>query len=327
MPIHDLGYRPWDQPPTSEHSRWRVMTEAGVRQAWRIPAVRRMVLFSWGPAVGAVLALFFIEQAMSRPEVNVQMMRRMSEWPSAAPVLKQLQLGEDANSARHALWSYTLMLFFRYPQGVAMLMLVGIVGPPLISRDVRSRAFLLYFSRPLSRLQYLIGKGAVLAWYMTLITALPALLVYLIGVLMSPELSVVLRTWDLPIRIFLASLALVLPAASMMLCMSSLTTESRNAGFAWYLVWVLGFVAYGYLAGAEAFRQASQHQRPDMPLLLVSKWTLVSPYHMLGKVQALIFGLEDLSAPMMVPSLVMLATITTVSLVVVFRRVSAPMRV
>lgn len=325
MPIHDLGYRPWDEPPTSDHSRWRVLTEAGVRQAWRIAAVRRMVLFSWGPAVLAMVLLFFIEQATSRPEVRRGLIDMLNDMPASTKAMIELDKGPDA--ARHVLWSYTLMIFFRYPQGIAMLLLIGVVGPPLISRDVRSRAFLLYFSRPLSRVQYLLGKAAVLGWYMLLITALPALVVYLVGIMMSPELSVILRTWDMPLRIVAASLVLIVPTASLMLCMSSLTTESRNASFAWYIVWVLGFVAYTYMTMVEAAMEMRATGAQQIPLELVSKWTLVSPYHMLGKVQGLVFGLEGLDSPMVVPSLAMLTLITALCLCVLFRRVSAPMRV
>ena len=35
MPIHDLGYRRWEGERVPEQSRWRVICEVGVRQAWR----------------------------------------------------------------------------------------------------------------------------------------------------------------------------------------------------------------------------------------------------------------------------------------------------
>ena len=63
--------------------------------------------------------------------------------------------------------------------------------PPLISQDIRSRAFLLYFSRPLTRMEYLVGKTASLWAYLAMITAVPALSLYAIGVVLSPNLSVV----------------------------------------------------------------------------------------------------------------------------------------
>ena len=64
------------------------------------------------------------------------------------------------------MWSWLLYTFLRYPQGGIMVLMVGIIAPPLISQDVRSRAFLLYFSRPLARWQYALGKLATVWFYL-----------------------------------------------------------------------------------------------------------------------------------------------------------------
>lgn len=55
-----------------------------------------------------------------------------------------------------------------------MVMVIGLIAPPMISQDVRSRAFLLYFSRPLTRGEYLLGKLASVWVYLSLISTLPA---------------------------------------------------------------------------------------------------------------------------------------------------------
>ncbi len=67
----------------------------------------------------------------------------------------------DPSTARHEVWSLLLMTFFRYPQAVLMVLLVGMIAPPLISQDFRSRAFLLYFSRPITPVEYVFGKAMV----------------------------------------------------------------------------------------------------------------------------------------------------------------------
>ena len=70
----------------------------------------------------------------------------------------------------------------------------------MISQDFRSRAFLLYFSRPLTKVQYIAGKAATISLYLLCVTMFPALLLYLVGVLLSPDISVLYATWDLPLR-------------------------------------------------------------------------------------------------------------------------------
>ena len=82
------------------------------------------------------------------------------------------------------IWSLLLMAFFRYPQGLLMVLLVGMIAPSLISLDLRSRAFLLYFSRPITPLEYVFGKALVIWTYLAAVTTLPALVLYVLGVLL-----------------------------------------------------------------------------------------------------------------------------------------------
>jgi hypothetical protein len=57
----------------------------------------------------------------------------------------------------------------------------------------------------------------------------------------------------------------------------------------------------------------------------IDNWSWVSPYHSVGVVQAAIFGMEQRPQAYL-PPLISLASISAVSLVVLLRRVDAPMR-
>jgi hypothetical protein len=150
------------------------------------------------------------------------------------------------------------------------MLVIGMIAPPLIARDVRTRAFLMYFSKPIGRIEYVLGKMIIVSTYLMSITTAPALGCYLFGVALSSDLNVLADTWDLPFRILLASLIFVVPAVSVALMFSSLTSESRFATFAWFAFWGLGFLAwnltYGVMSGearqtayAERDRQHSHH--------------------------------------------------------------------
>ncbi len=108
-----------------------------------------------------------------------------------------------------------------------MVMLVGLIAPGQIAKDVQSKAFLLYFSRPLSRIEYISGKFLVLGGYLFLISAVPALTLYVLAILLSPpEMAVIGSTWDLPFRILLASVVLILPTVALALAFSSMTSKA-----------------------------------------------------------------------------------------------------
>jgi ABC-2 type transport system permease protein len=72
--------------------------------------------------------------------------------------------------------------FFRLlaVQGALAFLLTAFVGPGLISPDLANGAFPLYFCRPFSRAEYLVGKGSVLAITLSQITWLPALVLFAI---------------------------------------------------------------------------------------------------------------------------------------------------
>jgi ABC-type transport system involved in multi-copper enzyme maturation permease subunit len=196
--------------------------------------------------------------------------------------------------------------------------MVGIIAPPLISQDVRSRAFLLYFSRPISRWQYALGKLATVWFYLLMISAVPALALYILGVLLSPSANVVFDTWDLPLRIVAASAVLMIPTASLALCMSSLTQESRYAGFGWFAVWILGWFTYVVMINIEFERLRGYDPAVQ------EKWSPVSLYHALGQVQGWVFGFA--SFDQVKYSALTLGAITVISTMILFRRISAPMR-
>jgi hypothetical protein len=211
------------------------------------------------------------------------------------------------------------MIFFRSPQAVLMVMLMGLIAPPLISRDVRSRAFLVYFSRPLTPVEYVLGKASVVWAYVLMITGLPAFALYTMAILLSPDLSLVSQTWDLPLRIGAASVVLLIPTTAVALCFSSLTSESRYAGFAWFAVWILGWVSYSILSARDSVQGYGAPQVTD-------RWILLSPYATLGEVQKWVFGLKPGFADVL-PEAVAISLVTVATTIVLLRRVSAPMRV
>jgi len=63
-------------------------------------------------------------------------------------------------------------------QGSFAFILTVIVAPPLISRDLANNALPLYLCRPLSRVEYVLGKMAVVGFLLSLITWVPGLLIF-----------------------------------------------------------------------------------------------------------------------------------------------------
>jgi ABC-2 type transport system permease protein len=68
--------------------------------------------------------------------------------------------------------------FFINVQGVLAFVLTAFAGPGLISPDLANGALPLYFCRPFSRVEYVIGKASVLAILLSQITWIPGLVLF-----------------------------------------------------------------------------------------------------------------------------------------------------
>jgi ABC-type transport system involved in multi-copper enzyme maturation permease subunit len=302
-----------------EVSRFWVIAQTGIALAWKNRWLRRLLLLAWLPALYLGVVFLFIERGLANPTEIRMALGFVGPFvgPEVETQLRTALDAGDPGGARHIAWKWLLLTFFRYPQGLLMALVVGLIAPPLVAKDVHSRAFLLYFSRPLTRVEYILGKFIVVCAYVGMVTTIPALALYLLGVLLSPpEVGVIASTWDLPLRILAASVVLIIPTAALALAFSSLTTRTFYAGFAWFAVWLLGLAAYWTLWISL---------RGNVP----EGWTLLSLYHTLGQVQWWIFWPETtrVSLSAVLPSAALLAAIAVVSSMVLFRRVSSPMRI
>ncbi len=329
MPIHDLGFRAW----TGDRS-WRVVrpwvvARSGISLVWRRRWLRIMLLLAWLPIVVPAMGLFAFEYSSTEPELQ-QFVVQILRGPLQQQELAR-QIVSDPEGARHQVWSTLILAFFRYPQLLSMVVLIGLVAPMLVSYDLRTKAYLMYFSRPLSPTQYVLGKSAVIWFLLLMIVTVPALVLYVIGVLLSPEFSVVQETWDIPLRILAASAVLMVPTTALAMGYSSLTSESRYATFAWFATWAMGFVAYQVLTFSGVAMNGGRPRRRgpvDWEALGVDldRWRLLSPYHTLGKVEAWVFDLDTTPASV-VPAFFVLGSITVIGFWLVRRRIIARLSV
>lgn len=330
MAIHHLGYREWDQSRTRHWLRPKYIALSGIALVWRRKWLRLMLMLAWLPIAVPAFGIFAFESSLNEPGF-LRVVANLMAGPLQRPDIAFMVLA-DPESARHEVWTLLIMAFFRYPQLSAMILLVGLIAPMLISYDLRSRAYLLYFSRPLRIIDYILGKAAVVWFFLGMIVTVPALSLYVLGVLLSPNLSVVQETWDIPLRIIGASFVLLVPTTALAICYSACTSESRYASFAWFATWILGSVAYQVMTFSDVDFGPDRRPRPNLsqPVVAVTpsveggsvdldRWRVLSPYHALGKVQAWVFGLDP-TVGSVLPTLLLLSGITVFGFWIVRRR-------
>lgn len=337
MPVNDLGYRTWNGEITSPYTRWLTIAMAGIKIVFKSQWIKRLMFVAWAPALAVGALFFFYEQYVENSdgynrsvgetrEITDHDIRELrnsiwfwSMFATAGETKTAIEvMSMEPNKARGYVWSFILMKMLRGYSGGMVLMLVGLIAPSLISKDIRSRAFLFYFSKPISRWDYLIGKFATVGFFLGFVTILPALGLYLFGVALSPNLSVIFDTWDLPFRVVAACLIVIVPSCLLGLMLSSLTSESRFAGFAWFTVWILGFVGYQIVVLISRLGSGDFQSPPPDTL-----WQAVSIYDCLGFLQGWIMGLET-NHGFAIQLLIFVLALSAFCVHVILRKISAP---
>ena len=287
MPLHDVGYRPWQGERLGSGSAIGVIALTGIKLAWTSRWLRRMVFFAWSPALVFAMSFFAFEQAIDEGRLaNMRDAARAGRNLDGVGMLGTVladTLGRtpghaagtravrreggppenpkvDVAETRRVVWSRLLLAFMRVPQALLLAGVIGLVAPSLVSRDLRAKAWLVYFTRPVGRVEYILGKAAILGVLVAAITVLPALALWLMGVLVSPSVWVAVDTWDLPLKAVAASVVLAVPTVLLALAYSSATAESRIASFAWFATWAACWIAHSTLTTADMVAASRQSE-------------------------------------------------------------------
>lgn len=253
MPIFEQGYKHWEGELSGHTWRWYTIARQGVRVALQGWGLRILTLMAMTPAV-ALVGVFvlwgFLEQK--------------AEW--LMPLVRGLlpsEVIQDPAGFRVIVWTLAFHFFFKVELLIAMI-LVLIVGPSLISQDLRFNAIPLYFSRPLYRWDYFLGKLGVIGFFLALVAIIPALLGYVLGVLFSFKLDVIRDTWHLVPGCLAYGLLIVLSAGTLMLALSSLSRSSRYVAAFWIGIWFLSNSVSGVMSTIHAAQKVEQAQEQMM---------------------------------------------------------------
>ena len=140
-----------------------------------------------------------------------------------------------------------------------------LVGPPLVSRDLRNNALPLYLCRPFSRTEYVLGKMSVLLILLSTITWVPQLLLFFFQSYLEGW-SWFVANLSLVSAIFLSSVVWILLLALLSQAVSALVKWRVIASIAllgiFFVPWVFGEVInnlfvtrWGYIISMGALMQ------------------------------------------------------------------------
>ncbi len=248
MPIIDQGYQHWSGELSGHAWRWLTIARHGVRVGMKESKVRLVILVAWVPAVvlaGALCLWGLFER-------NSQSFRPFAE------ILNSIGFGPqvlaDPKTFRLDFWTICYSKFMATELFVAMILML-LVGRQLISQDLRFNALPLYFSRPLRRSDYFIGKLGVIGGFLGMVIIVPSLIAYVLGMACSLDVTILRDTFPLLLSVIAYGVVIAVSAGTLILALSALSRNSRIVGLFWVGLWFVSSVIASMLNTAYMFEQ------------------------------------------------------------------------
>lgn len=256
MPIFDQGYQHWQGQLSGRLWRWWTITRYGVRAQLKSRWTRIVVLIAFVPAIGLATALVLWGLLEQKSDLVMPIVRFIQLPP---------ELADGPKAFRVAVWTVCYRWFFEAELFLSMILIL-LVGPGLVSQDLRFNAIPLYLSRPVRRFDYFAGKLGVIGTFLAAVVIVPAVVAYVLGLLFSLDVTVLRDTWHLLVGSIAYGLVIVLSAGLLMLALSSLSRSSRYVSVFWVGTWFVSSAVAGALLGFQAAESERQMRRMSVEL-------------------------------------------------------------
>ncbi|MBN2399134.1 MAG: ABC transporter permease subunit [Candidatus Aminicenantes bacterium] len=210
MDIREKGYSHWQGELKTSAANWLPIFLNGIKTIFKKKYAKLIFSFS-----GSTFVVFLIAVYVStKPELKI-----LSE------LVRLLKSDADLFKTFYSNGFLTFML----------VILSIFSGADLISSDLKFKAFSLYFARPLSRADYLLGKFSIILFYLLLFTLIPGILLLLFKMIFTGSLAVSPR---LLLAILLFPLLECVFLASMTMALSILSANTKFIQIAIFLAYI-----------------------------------------------------------------------------------------
>jgi len=224
MPIHDQGYRRYGGSKAPLGQGWIVIARAGIRSMFAKRVFLGLLLLAWVPFLVRSVSFYF---AANLPQAAI--------------------LAPSADTFRQ----------FLQQQAIFVIFVTVYVGAGLIANDRRANALQIYLSKPLTRIEYVAGKLAILATFLLLVTWVPAIVLLIVQMSFAGNFTFLKNNLFLFPATTVFSVVEVLLVAMTMLALSSLSNSSRYVGILYTGVIFFSSAIYGVLYAVTRSTQFS----------------------------------------------------------------------
>jgi ABC-2 type transport system permease protein len=184
MAVYDRRYGPYEGRLTPRRTRFLVLPAYSYQEVF---ASKAFIVFLalWG--VWALLVLPILIYL-----------------PHNLGALESIGLDPEALKGIFEINASKALGFFMIPSTIVAYLTALVLGPALISSDLRNNGLPLYLSRPFGRWEYVLGKSAVMLIMLSLVTWIPGMLLFLFQCYMGGW-TWIKQYWSVGFGVFMTS--------------------------------------------------------------------------------------------------------------------------
>jgi len=208
--VREKGYAHWDGSLAGRRFPWLPITRTGIRLAFRKKGFKLALASAFLPAFVALGGLYVSE--------------RLEDFKGLVQSNRALLKIDPA---------YFQLFLTGYPLYFILIVVLSFAGAGLVAEDLKHNALQLYFARPLSKRDYVLGKVSVVAFFVILLTGLPWILLVAFKLIFAGNLAFLAAYPWLPLSILGQTALLTLFFGSYVLLLSA---SSRNTRYVIVLI-------------------------------------------------------------------------------------------
>jgi hypothetical protein len=227
MTIREKGYSHWDGELKDRRWSWWPITRLGLRLAFKKKGFKLLYFGSFIPAVVFLVGVYISE--------------RIGEFRFMVRGSSQLL---EVNPAFFKNYFTADFLLFM------MVMLMAVGGAGLIADDLRHNALQLYFSRPLEKRDYLLGKASTLVVLLLTLTVAPGLAFVLFKLLFAGSFRFLVSYPWIPLSVVADSIVITVFFCLYALFLSSVSKNRRYVAILTFAVYLLSDILFGVFYGS-----------------------------------------------------------------------------
>ena len=304
MPIYDQSYQHWQGEFRPMRFRWLPMVRYHLAQHMKRKLIWFLLFLSFVPSMGLVFGIYGISAEFNARQ-EIEATRGFSTRPDTdqfitTTIARRIGLdydfeGKTRDERYRELTRVGFVAFLLTFQSFFVLVMSSAVGAGLIARDIQSNALEIYLTKPISAVDYVLGKLAVITFFVFLVTFFPSLVLFLVTTALWDGYFTV--AWPYVVLLFGTCLLASIVNGIVILGLSSLAKSSRYASVIWFAMCFLGFAA--------ATTLFSLTQEPIYHLISYrSVWAMVFNEMFGGGLERLVIGADD-SVPVAFPVVVL----------------------